>query len=124
MTLVMHDISLKTFEQCLEAVKQNGMALLYVKDYYGQKRHTELCMAAVQQNGLALMYVPENLKQLHQICMVAVKQNPYAILIVERWEKMYQYPEIYLEALKSIPELIKSLSHQSQLICLNELRRI
>ena len=39
---------------CLEAVKQNGYALGYVKE----QTH-EICLEAVKQNGKALEYVKE-----------------------------------------------------------------
>jgi len=39
---------------CLAAVRQNGLALQYVKEQI-----EEICLAAVKQNGLALQYVKE-----------------------------------------------------------------
>lgn len=61
----------ETPEFALAAVKQNGLALEYIK----QENHTdEICLAAVKQNGLALEFV-EELKQTHEIALAAVKQN-------------------------------------------------
>jgi len=39
-------------EECLEAVKQNGWALRYVKE-----QTPEICLEAVKQNVYALRYV-------------------------------------------------------------------
>jgi hypothetical protein len=74
-------------EICLEAVKQNGYALQYVK-----KQTPEICMEAVKQNGYALIYVKE---QTPEICMEAVKQNGYTLKYVKE-----QTPEICLAAVK------------------------
>ena len=46
--------SAQTPEICLEAVKQNGYALQYVKE-----QTLEICLEAVKQNGYALQYVKE-----------------------------------------------------------------
>ena len=40
--------------ECLEAVKQNGFALQYVKE-----QTSEICLEAVKQNELALRYVKD-----------------------------------------------------------------
>ena len=40
--------------ECLEAVKQNGFALQYVKE-----QTPEICLEAVKQNELALRYVKD-----------------------------------------------------------------
>jgi hypothetical protein len=66
---------------CLEAVKQNGHALQYVK-----KQTPELCLEAVKQNGFALQYVKE---QTPEICLEAVRQNERALYYVKE-----QTPEI------------------------------
>ena len=59
---------------CLEAVKQNGYALKYVKE-----QTEELCLEAVKENGDALRYVKE---QTEKICLEAVKQNSYSLRYV------------------------------------------
>lgn len=41
-------------KECLEAVKQDGLALEYVKE-----QTPEICLESVKQNGLALEYVDE-----------------------------------------------------------------
>ena len=60
---------------CLEAVKQNGYALEYVKE-----QTPEICLEAVKQNGLALEDVKE---QTIDICLQAVKQKGRAIKFVK-----------------------------------------
>jgi len=56
-------------EEALEAVKQDGYALKYVKE-----QTPEICLAAVKQDGHALRYVKE---QTPEICLAAVKQYGY-----------------------------------------------
>src|SRR5574344_1664027 len=60
---------------CLEAVKQNGYALEYVKE-----QTPVICLESVRQNGYALEYVKE---QTHDICLEAIKDNGLAL----RWVK-------------------------------------
>jgi hypothetical protein len=48
----------QTEQMCLEAVKQNGLALQYVKE-----QTQEICLTAVGQNGYALSYVKEQTYQ-------------------------------------------------------------
>ena len=56
---------------CLEAVKQDGYSLRYVKE------QTEaICLEAVKQHGDSLGYVKE---QTEAICLEAVKQNGYSL---------------------------------------------
>ena len=77
----------QTHEICLEAVKKNGHALYHVKE-----QTYELCLEAVKQNGFALRYVKE---QTNEICLEAVKRDGYALQYVEE-----QTHEICLEAVK------------------------
>ncbi len=74
-------------KEALEAVKEDGFALLYVKE------QTEaICLEAVKKNGYALQYVNE---QTEAICLEAVKQNGYALQYVNE-----QTEAICLEAVK------------------------
>ena len=57
--------------ECLEAVKQHGYALQYVKE-----QTPEICLEAVKKDGLALQYVKEQTKD---ICLEAVKKDGYAL---------------------------------------------
>lgn len=57
----------QTEEICLAAVRQNGLALKYVKD-----QTNKICLEAVEKTGGALQYV-EN--QTNAICSVAVNKN-------------------------------------------------
>ena len=61
---------------CLEAVKENGYALSYVKE-----QTNDLCLEAVKENGYALMYVKEQTKD---ICLAAVKENGNALMYVNK----------------------------------------
>ena len=59
---------------CLEAVKNDGYALRYVKE------QTEaVCLEAVKRNGDALQYVKE---QTEAVCLEAVKNDGYALQYV------------------------------------------
>ena len=53
--------------ECLYAVKQNGLALQYVKE-----QTDDICLIAVKQHGYALRYVKE---QTDDICLYAVKTD-------------------------------------------------
>ena len=46
-------------EECLEAVKQNGLTLRYVKE-----QTPEICFEAVKTNGYALRYVKEQTPEI------------------------------------------------------------
>ena len=59
----------------LEAMKQNGLALGYIKN-----QTPELCMVAVKENGLALEYVK---KQTPEIIAAAIEEDPDAIEFVK-----------------------------------------
>jgi Domain of unknown function (DUF4116) len=64
----------QTEEMCMEAVKQYGCALEYVKN-----QTEKICMRAVKQNCFALRYVRN---QTHAICMRALEQDICAIYYV------------------------------------------
>jgi hypothetical protein len=59
----------QTLQICIEAVKQNGLALQFVAHEF---RTTEVCHIAVDQNALALKYAPN---QTNDMCLSAVKRN-------------------------------------------------
>ncbi len=59
---------------CIEAVKENGIALRYVKN-----QDKDICLEAVRQDGHALQYVKNQDKY---ICLEAVRENGYAIYYV------------------------------------------
>src|SRR5574344_635628 len=88
---------------CLEAVKQNGYVLEYVKE-----QTPEICLEAVKQNGHALEYVKE---QTPEICLEAVKQNGYALEYVKE-----QTHEICLEAIKDNGLALRWVKNQTPLI--------
>jgi hypothetical protein len=63
-------------KEALEAVKEDGYALKYVKE-----QTPEICLTAVKQNGYALQYVKE---QTPEICLTAVKEDGYALKYVDK----------------------------------------
>ena len=63
-------------EEAIEAVKEDGDALRYVKD------QTEaVCIEAVKRNGDALRYVKD---QTEAVCIEAVKRNGDALRYVNK----------------------------------------
>jgi hypothetical protein len=63
-----------TGKEALEAVKQNGHALQYVKI-----QTPEICLEALRQNGYALQFVNT---QTPEICLEAVREEGYALKYV------------------------------------------
>lgn len=115
-------------EICLAAVRQNGLALQFVK-----KQTPEICLAAVQQNGLALEFVKEQTseiclasvkqnygeslyfvkEQTPEICLASVQQCGYAICYVED-----QTPEICAAAISKTPESFRFIRKQTlEIVC-------
>lgn len=62
-----------TDEQCLIAIKQNGLVIKYIK------QTLEMCLIAVKQNGMALEFIKD---QTDQLCKAAVYQNSHALKFV------------------------------------------
>ena len=83
-----------SYNESLEAVKQNGDALQYVKE-----QSEAICLEAVKQNGDALRYVKE---QSEAICLEAIKQNGYAL----KYVKEEQFIIVKELTLKEISELL------------------
>ena len=65
------DFDVNDEEECLEAVKKDGMKLMFVKH-----QTPAICLEAVKQNSRALRCVDD---QTFEICCEAVKQDPEAI---------------------------------------------
>lgn len=59
----------QTLQICIEAVKQNGLALQFAAHKF---RTTEVCHIAVEQNEMALKHAPN---QTNDMCMSAVQRN-------------------------------------------------
>ena len=100
----------QTLEICMEAVKQNGLALEYVRE-----QTQEICMEAVKKEGFALYYVK---KQIPEICMQAVKQNGNALGYVEE-----QTPEICMEAVKQNGNALEWVKEQTREICMEAVKQ-
>ena len=72
----------KKEQEYIEKVKQDGLYLKRIK-----KNQTEaICLEAVKQNGLALEYVN---KQTPEICLAAVRQNGKALEFVNTYGVTY-----------------------------------
>ena len=73
--MIKYDVSLfcaikkknQTEKLCIEAVKQNGHVLFYVRN-----QTEKICIEAVKKNGYCLQYV---ITQTPKICIEAVKTN-------------------------------------------------
>jgi hypothetical protein len=74
--LLLKHLSYNTYkDECLLAVRQNGLALQYVPD---RLMEYEICLEAVKQNGKSLEHVPHSFID-YKMCLQAVIQNPEAI---------------------------------------------
>ena len=90
-------------EYCLEAVKQNGFALKWVKN-----QTPDICLEAVKQNGFALQFVNN---QTQEICLAAVKRDVFALKFVKE-----QTHEMCLEAVKQKGRAFRFVKNQTPLI--------
>ena len=75
-------------EECLEAVKEDGLNLEFVV-----KQNARICAEAVTQNGNALYYVK---RQTPKLCKLACKENGNALYYVKK-----QTVEIVAQAIVS-----------------------
>ena len=89
-----------TGAEAIEAVKQNGLALRYVKE-----QTPDICLAAVKQNGLALRFVKE---QTPDICLEAVKQNGLALRFVDKSIFDQEAPAAQMKRVRYFPESMLS----------------
>jgi Domain of unknown function (DUF4116) len=99
----------QTEELCMEAVKQNGYALEYVR-----RQTVDICIEAVKQNGLALQYVKNRTRT---ICIEAVKQNGGALLFVKN-----RTEAICIEAVKQDGCALEYVKKQTDAICMEAVR--
>ena len=67
-----------TYELCLEAVKQNGLALKYIPFEFC---NNELYIFALRNNGFALKYIPHEFKT-RDMCDIAVKYSGWNFMHV------------------------------------------
>ena len=96
----------KTYELCLEAVKQNGNALNSVPVNH---KTYEICLAAVKSNpDCSLSYVPE-IHKTYELCLEGVKQNGNMLYGVPENHKTY---ELCLEAVKNNYGVFRDLPEQ------------
>jgi len=95
---------------CLEACKENGNALEYVKE-----QTPEICLEAVKENGLVLQFVKE---QNSDICLEAVRQNGLALEYVKE-----QTEEICLTACRNNGKALQFVKEQTEEICLEAVRQ-
>jgi hypothetical protein len=72
------DFDVNDEEECLEAVKKDGMKLMFVKH-----QTPAICLEAVKQNGRALRRVDD---QTFDICCEAVRKDPDAFEYIRNKE--------------------------------------
>ena len=87
------DIEERTYEMCLDAVKQNSDSLYHVPPKF---RTPELYLAAVEQNGEALKDVPLGLRT-EDLCLAAVQKDGEALSYVPWYSRT---PELCLIAVQ------------------------
>jgi hypothetical protein len=100
----------QTPELCLEAVKQDGMALQSVK-----KQTPKLCLEAIKKNGRALRFVKE---QTPELCLAAIKKNGRALRFVKE-----QTPELCFEAVKQNGMALEFVKEQTPELCLEAINQ-
>jgi hypothetical protein len=99
----------QTYDVCLEAIKQHGLLLQYVKEEF---QSNELCLEAVKNNYKALQYVKD---QTTDICSCAIKQNGVALQFVQ---EVFQTDEFCLEAVNQDGLLLQYVKNQTPELCL------
>jgi hypothetical protein len=100
----------QTSESFLVAVREDGMALRYMKE-----QTPEICLEAVRQDSRALRYVKE---QTTEICLETVRQDGRALQFVKQ-----QTPAICLEAVKSDGRALRYAKRQTEKLCLAAIRQ-
>jgi hypothetical protein len=97
--LLIRNVEKQEEDICIVAVRQNGLALRFIKNRYKTAR---ICIIAVGQNGLALKHVKD---QNEKMCLTAIKQNPMAIkFVAEKTDEMRNLARVrfneWLDSLK------------------------
>ena len=100
----------QTPEMCLESVKKNGFTLKFVKNQI-----EEICMAAIKNTLDVLRFVKNQTKEL---CLNIVKQNGLALDNIKE-----QTPEICLEAVKQNGWALEYVKEQTPEICLTAVKQ-
>ena len=122
-------------EICMEAVKNNGLALRYIKNKTPEicmkavkqndtvfvleiinnrtiLNYSEICMEAVKQNGLALQFIKDiSIENFTEICMEAVKQNGLALEYIKN-----QTPEICTVAVNNTKRALYYVSKNIEIV--------
>ncbi|MCL2261067.1 MAG: DUF4116 domain-containing protein [Fibromonadales bacterium] len=106
---------IKTAEDALEAIQDDGYAIQFVPE---RLRTAELCLKAVQNSFFStLKYVPQNLKTT-EMCWAAVKKNGYNLADVPEnlrtTEMCLAAAECIHEMNKDLEEAIEAISHRSK----------
>ncbi|MGX9757739.1 hypothetical protein ACWYRQ_15780 [Clostridioides difficile] len=77
------DAKIQTYEMCIESIKKDGLFLKDIRwdelDF-NKEQVNNLCLMAVKENGLALEYVKN---QTEEICREALRQNKQAVIYIE-----------------------------------------
>lgn len=96
-------------EICMEAVKQNYKAIIYVEE-----QTEDICFEAVTQNGYMIKYIKN---QTENLCIEAVKKNPFSIQFIKN-----KTHNICMEAIKNNPYSIQFIQNQTEDICLEAVK--
>jgi len=95
---------------CLNAVRQNGNILKYIRN-----QTKEMVITAILQNGNALEYVKE---QTYDICLIAVKNYGRAIKFVRNQTK-----ELCLIAVRANGFNIQHIVDQTEELCIEAVKK-
>jgi hypothetical protein len=107
---ILSEISRQTNELCLEAVKKYGSALAYVHD-----KTFEICMEAIKQNPEALRFVPQEFLNA-EICENVVTRSGYMLHYVP---KHLRTERVCIVAIKTYLGAMEYVDNQTDLL-LNE----
>jgi hypothetical protein len=113
--MILKYLSVKSFQICLIAVKQNGLALEHVRSDIDN--YIELAKTAVNQNGEAIRFVDYNIvgSQVYQLLAgSAVENTPYALQWIILQE---QSEEMCLSAVSRCGSMIQYSQYTNWRIC-------
>lgn len=127
---LLEDMSKQTMDRCMEAVKENGLALRFIEPKF---RNKMIEFLAVKENGLSIQYIDEKSKS-ESVCIEAVKQNGLALQYIDNQNERicieainqninaYRYVNIdsykvNLKALRQDGLILRYIKNQSDELC-------
>lgn len=133
------------YRVCIEALKENGRALEYVRwDSVAllEEEIKQMCLGAVEQESWNIAYIDDNLSahNKNKLYLIAIKQNLDVIIFIDKYteeillglSKMYAIKDKDIlrrtieerakKAIKNDPSLIIYIKNQTYEICLEAIK--